>query len=405
MRTTSRLIHTITVRIDAPASSSDVSAAVLWALRAIFKKCKTMWNETKFTKLTGCRYPIVQGPFGGGPSSVRLLSAVSNYGGIGSYGMHQVEPGEMRHLISQMKMATDRPFAVNLWLDDLELTAEEEEREIQKGLELLGHYFQDLGLQLPERPSRFLPKLDDQLEVILETRPPIFSFVYGIPTGTFLDACKARGILTMGTATTPYEAIELEHAGVDCVVASGPEAGGHRGSFLLKPEDSLVGTIALLPQVADAIRIPFIAAGGIADARGIAGAMALGAHGVQIGSAFLACQESDASQLHRSNLLSPMTGDTSLTRAFTGRLARGIRNLMSKDLDEKETTIPSYPIQSWLMAQLRPGAMARNRSDLVALSAGQGAPLIHHTNVADLMEELVREVPNVIARLHGSATA
>ena len=358
-----------------------------------------MWNDTLFSRRVGLKYPIVQGSFGGGPSSVELLAAVSNAGGLGSFGMHLLEPAEIRNTITVAKAATNKPFAVNLWLAQDPEPSVAQREQLQAGRDLLQPYLNALGLEQPDAPGRFLPNLNEQLEAVLEARPPVFSFIYGIPDSDVLERCRARGIITFGTATTADEAVALEAAGVDCVVASGPEAGGHRGSFLKPPEDSLVGMIALVPQVADVIRIPFVAAGGIVDSRGITAALALGAHGVQIGSAFLACDQSNANALHRSLLFSRRSAETVLTRAFTGRLARSMRNGLADNLRSHGANIPAYPIQSWLVGHVKSEALAQDRDDLISLSAGQGSPLIRHRCAIRLMESLVRDVPLQIERL------
>ena len=170
--------------------------------------------------------------------------------------------------------------------------------------ELLRPYFDELRVPMPARPARFGPHYQEQVEALLELRPPVFSFVFGVPAPDVLERCRRAGIATLGAATTPAEAKLLEDAGVDMIVASGFEAGGHRISFLREPEECLTGTMALIPQVADAVKVPVIAAGGIADGRGIAAALKLGAAAVQVGTAFLACEESNASPLHRAKLFS-----------------------------------------------------------------------------------------------------
>jgi len=188
------------------------------------------------------------------------------------------------------------------------------------------------------------------------------------------------------------EAIALEQAGVDVIAASGFEAGGHRGSFLQSSEDSLTGTMALVPQVVDAVKLPVVAAGGIGDARGVVAAFALGAEGVQMGTAFLACEESGASALHRKALLSGQAKQTALTRGFTGRLARGIRNRLLDELNQKDVEILPYPLQRALVRHLSIPAEKAGRSDLLPLWAGQSADLSRCTDVCALLDKLVKEV-------------
>ena len=214
-----------------------------------------------------------------------------------------------------------------------------------------------------------------------------------------------KGIVTIGTATTPDEASALQKAGVDAIVASGFEAGGHRGSFLRSAEDSLMGTLSLVPRVVDVVDVPVIAAGGIADARGVIGALAFGADAIQMGTAFLACEESGTSQLHREALRSRQAGHTALTRGFTGRLARGIHNRLMEELNHQGTEILPYPLQRGLVRNLAISAEAAGRADLVPLWAGQSANLSSCSDVSAFLTCLV-ETDSEIAEpvMHWSAT-
>src|SRR5271156_2482939 len=226
-------------------------------------------------------------------------------------------------------------------------------------------HIQALGGTLPAYKPYAPIRFEDQARVLLDAKVPVFSFIYGIPPKEILDECRAQGILTIGAATTPDEAVALEQAGVDVIVASGFEAGGHRGSFLRPSEDSLTGTMALVPQVVDAVRLPVVAAGAIGDARGIMAAFALGAEGVQMGTAFLACEESGANPYHRAALLSDHAKQTALTRGFTGRLARGIRNRLVDELNQKDAEILPYPLQRALVRHLSIPAEKAGRPELL----------------------------------------
>ena len=230
---------------------------------------------------------------------------------------------------------------------------------------------------------------EDQVRVLLDKKVPVFSFIYGIPPREILDEARKQGIVTIGTATTSDEAVAIEQAGVDVVVASGFEAGGHRGSFLRSSEESLTGTISLVPQTVDSVKIPVVAAGGIADARGIAAAFKLGAEGVQMGTVFLACKESGAHPLHREAILSGKAGHTALTRGFTGRLARGIENNLLRTLNRPDTEILPYPLQRALMRNLALPAQKAGRLDLLALWAGQSTNLARCPGVNELLQSLV----------------
>jgi nitronate monooxygenase len=252
--------------------------------------------------------------------------------------------------------------------------------------------------EVPSRPARFTPSYAEQIEAVLEAKPAVFSFVFGVPTPEVIARCRELGIMTVGTATSVEEAQAIERAGANAVVASGFEAGGHRISFLRAAEEGLMGTLSLVPMVADAVRIPVIAAGGIADGRGVAAALCLGAQAVQIGTAFLACDESAAPEIHREALRSARARDTALTRAFTGRLARGIRNSFIEAMRVHERELPPYPVQAWLTGRYKQAAIERERSDLLPLWSGQSASLIRHRNARELFGALVKETEHVLAR-------
>src|SRR6202042_1231159 len=262
----------------------------------------------------------------------------------------------------------------------------------------LPRHWGSLGATLPQfspyEPLRF----EDQARVLLDAKVPVFSFIYGIPPKEILEECHRQGIVTIGTATTPDEAVALERAGVDVVVASGFEAGGHRGSFLGAAEDSLTGTISLVPQVVDAVEIPVVAAGGIADARGIVAAFALGAEGVQMGTVFLAAEESGASALHREAILSGGAAHTALTRGFTGRLARGIHNELMQEMNRPGTEILPYPLQRGLMRSLAIPAQKAGNAELLALWAGQSANLARRASADELLRSLVDGVAEKLNR-------
>ena len=252
-----------------------------------------------------------------------------------------------------------------------------------------------MKVEVPEMPTNFGSKYEDQIQALLKAKPPVFSFVYGIPSKEIIAECKNLNIKTMGTATTVEEAIALEKAGVDVVVATGFEAGGHRVSFLRSAQESLMGTFSLTPQVADNLKIPFVAAGGIADGRGIAAALTLGADGVQIGTAFLATKQSNASDLHKQKIFSEDAKYTTLTKAFTGRLARGIHSKIALETKGFEKDFAPYPMQTLFMSKLRMEAIKQNRSDLFTFWAGQSSPLLKHHDSEKLFLDLVKQTEEI----------
>jgi nitronate monooxygenase len=350
------------------------------------------WKSSAVAQRLGLTAPIVQGPFGSGLSAVDLVVAVAESGLLGSFGVHHLDGAGIVDIASRIRARTAGPFALNLWIPLHDSEAPQlSDAQYLVARELLQPYFNELDITPPPRPASFGPNYEEQVEAVLECRPAVFSFVYGVLSADILERCRALGITTLGAATTVAEAKLLEYAGVDFIVATGFEAGGHRVSFLQEPESCLTGTLSLIPQIVDAVKIPVIAAGGIADGRGIAAAMMLGAQGVQIGTAFLACEESSASQLHRDKLFSPDATQTVLTRAFTGRLARGIRNHMINAMQPHAASFAQYPVQAWLMAQLKQAAIAANRSDLLPLWSGQSAPLLKHRRARDLCADLIAQ--------------
>ena len=353
---------------------------------------RASWKQNRLTALLGIDYPIIQGPLGG-LSSQRLAAAVSNFGGLGSFGAHSLAPEAIKERgradpCSHAQAVCHEPLGVDggRWRPFVGRGG------LPRSLEPLATHLAALRCAFPAYTPYAPLSFEDQARVLLDAKVPVMSFIFGIPPAEILRECRASGIVTIGTATTPDEAAALEEAGVDAIAASGFEAGGHRGSFLRRSEDSLMGTLSLVPQVVDAVDVPVIAAGGIADARGVVAALALGAEGVQMGTAFLACEDSGASRLHRKALRETKAGHTGLTRGFTGRLARGIHNRLMADLNREGTPILPYPLQRALVRNLSVAAEAAGRADLLPLWSGQSAPLSTNPDAQGLLHSLVEEV-------------
>jgi nitronate monooxygenase len=325
-----------------------------------------------------------------------LTAAVSNFGGLGSFGAHSLVPGAIKDVISEIRSLTSKPFAMNLWVsmeDEGARTADE--NAFNRSLVPLVADLAALGAPRPTYKPYSPKRFEDQVRVLLDANVPAFSFIFGIPAREILEECRAKGIVTIGTATTPDEAAALQEAGVNAIAASGFEAGGHRGSFLRPAEDSLTGTLSLVPQVVDVVDLPVIAAGGIGDARGVIASLALGAEAVQMGTVFLACEESGASRLHRDRLRRRNAGHTDLTKGFTGRLARAIHNRVMEDLNRNGTEILPYPLQRELVKNLTIAAEAAGRADLVPMWAGQSANLSPCTEVSAFLTSLVEEISEI----------
>ena len=353
------------------------------------------WNENRLTARLGIDYPVIQGPLGG-LSSQKLTAAVSNFGGLGSFGAHGLAPEAIKDIIGEIRSLTSKPFAMNLWVSmEDEGARTSDEVAFNLALDTLAAHLDALGAPRPKYKPYSPLRFEDQARALLDAKVPVFSFIVGIPPREILDECRTKGIVTIGGATTPEEAAALNDAGVDAIVAFGFEAGGHRGSFLRAAEDSLTGTFSLVPQITGMVNVPVIAAGGIADARGVIAALALGAEAVQMGTVFLACEESGASLLHRQALRGKKAGHTALTRGFTGRLARGIHNRLLEELNQEGTAILPYPLQRGLVRNLSIAAEAAGRADLLPLWAGQSANLSACTDSSAFLRSLVEEVSEI----------
>jgi len=353
------------------------------------------WNQNRLTAKLGIEYPIIQGPLGG-LSSQKLAAEVSKCGGLGSFGAHSLPPDAIKDVIAEIRSLTSKPFAMNLWVSmEDEGARTSDESAFNRSLAPLAGHLAELGAPRPIYKSYSPIRFEDQARVLLDAKVPVFSFIFGIPPRDILEECRAKKIFTIGTATTPEEAAALRDAGVDALAASGFEAGGHRGSFLRAADDSLTGTLSLVPQIVDIVDVPVIAAGGIGDARGLIAALALGAEGVQMGTVFLSCEESGASRLHRKALLGKNAGHTGLTKGFTGRLARGIHNRLMEELNRKGVEILPYPLQRGLVRNLSIAAEAAGQSDLMPLWAGQSANLSVCTNVPAFLNALIAEISEI----------
>ena len=365
-----------------------------------------MWMDTAFTRRFGLAMPIVQGPFGGGLSTPALAAAVSKAGGLGSYGGNMLEPDRVAAVAGQIRaLAGDKPFAMNFWADP-PVEPRPGDAVIARTLELLAPFYRELGLAVPAAlPERCAPDHEAQVEAALRAGVPVLSFVFGVPSQDLLRACRERGVCVIGTATTVDEARALDAAQVDAIVATGFEAGGHRASFLRSAEESLTGTMALVPAVVDAVRAPVIAAGGIADGRGVAAALALGAKGVQIGTAFLACEESGAPALHREALFAAGANDTVLTRVISGRLARALGNRFIAEMAPHAGELAGYPALNWLTGSMRRTAAQQDVAPLMSMQFGQATPLVSHRSAQALMDSLIEETAAVIDRMSSQRPA
>jgi nitronate monooxygenase len=339
-------------------------------------------------ELFGIRLPVIQAPMAGWQGS-ELAIAVSNAGGLGSLPCAPLTPEAMRLELQAIRAGTDRPFNVNFFCHTP--PAADGKRETA-WRELLAPYFREHGIDPRESSAGATrtPFNAAAADVLEHFKPAVVSFHFGLPSPQLIARVRSWGSKVLSSATTVEEAVWLEQQGVDAIIAQGVEAGGHRGIFLSKDLTTQVGTFALLPQVVKAVGVPVVAAGGIADAAGVAAAMSLGAAGVQLGTAYLLCPEAKTSAVHRTALKSKGAVHTALTNVFSGRPARGIMNRLMAELGPINDAAPAFPLAADALAPLRKKAESAGSGDFSPLWAGQNVSGCREISAAALTHALVR---------------
>lgn len=335
------------------------------------------------------QHPIILAPMAGGPGTPELAAAVSNAGGLGSFGAAYLATEDITAAIARIRGLTDRLFAVNLFAGGRDTGRAVDATRM---LRLIGEVHMRLGLPAPVLPAFPPDTFEDELEAVLAARPAAFSFTFGVPRPEVMARLRALGIVTLGTATTLEEARVLEGAGVDAIVAQGAEAGAHRGTFAGPFADAMVPTAALVSAVRAATALPVVGSGGVMDGSDIAALLALGASAVQMGTAFLACPESRVPDPYRRALLSVGDDATVITRAFSGRPARGIANTFTRLLAAHEADLLPFPQQNALTRPLRAAAAQQDDPEFLALWAGTGVSRIRALPAAELVERLAEEL-------------
>ncbi len=356
-----------------------------------------MWPRNDLQRLLGIDHPILQAPMAGA-SGAALATAVSEAGGLGAIGSATLPVNAIREQSEAVRARTNRPFNLNFFVHkDPPPDGKPGPRMRRRLAEL--YAAEKLGD--PPPPSNPRPAFNrETLELILDLRPPVVSFHFGLPEDKALNKIKKMGSVILASATTVAEARWLADHGCDIIIAQGIEAGGHRGTFLKTLDTGSVGTVALVPQIVDAVDLPVIAAGGIADGRGIAAAFALGAAGVQIGTAFLSCPESTIDSIYRERLTAATDDGTRVTKAISGRPARAIRNFIVEELADVEHEAAPFPVQLSQTAPLKAKGLEDGRGDYHAMWAGQAAALaVAPLSAAERVRALVADTQSVLDEL------
>ena len=334
----------------------------------------------------GVRWPIILAPMGGGSGTPELAAAVANAGGLGSLSGGYLTPQQIKETTAKVRQLTTQPININLFVLDFPPPP----TDIAAAVKMLEPFHQELGIDPPALPPR-PPSYDEQVRAVLELEPAIFSFTFGVPSREIIDAFHARGAKVIGTATTVTEGKILQEAGVDAIVAQGSEAGAHRGTFNHPFEEAMVSIMSLVPQLVATVSIPVIASGGIMNGAGIRAAFELGARGVQLGTAFLVCPEAGTPECYKKAIQTAGDHTTSITRAFSGRPARGIRNRFLIAGEQHPEALLQYPWQNGLTQKMRRAASQANNPEMLSLWAGQSARMARPMPAGELVKLLVKE--------------
>lgn len=355
-----------------------------------------MPSRSALLQRLGVEHAIIQAPMAGGATTAELVAAVCQAGAVGFLGAAYSSPDAIRQAAMDVRSLTDRPFGINLFAPQPE---PQPAGHPGRMVELLASAHAELGIEPPSVPAPGGIDFADQLEAVLETDAPVFSFTFGLlPPGAIEDLHR-RGRFVIGTATTVDEAVALEEGGVDAVVAQGSEAGAHRGTFGASSFDTaMIGTMALVPQVVDAVGVPVIAAGGIMDGRGVAAALTLGAEGAQMGTAFLTSDEAGVPRAYKQAILDAREDQTRVTRAFSGRPARGIVNRLMTDIDAEPRAILPFPLQNAMTRPARNEAAHQGRAEFLSLWAGQGVRMARRLPAGELVKLMANETARALER-------
>lgn len=334
-------------------------------------------------------HPIIQGPTAGGQNTPAQVAAVSNAGALGSLAGSLLSPDVLRTQVAQIRALTDKPFCLNFFVQNM---PNPDPAEVQQAVERLKPIWSSLGWDALPMPAKWCEDFAAQFETLIELRPAVASFTFGILSAAQIARLHEAGIAVIGTITHVEEALAWQSRGADAVIASGVESGGHRGTFIGAQTDATLSTFDLLPKVVAAVTIPVIAAGGIMDGADIKRALDLGAQAVQMGTAFLVCDESGIGAAYKQRLLNAGGQATRLTRTFSGRYARGLENRFMTEMAACEAQLPAYPIQNALTGPIRAEAAKRGDTELMSLWCGTGVTRARPMPAAELVRTLLAEI-------------
>jgi nitronate monooxygenase len=373
----------VAVSINGPPLASNEARAQGTASRP------GSWPNRRLLDLVRVDHPIIQAPMGGGHISLDMPVAVCGSGGLGSFPCSSLTSAQLRDVVAKIRAKMGaKSLNLNFFCHVTQRDAAVEAAWLKR----LASYYTELGVNPPQFPTNTRPPFNAEMcDVVAELRPEVVSFHFGLPEKSLVDRLKAAGSVILSTATTVTEARWLQEHGVDAVIAQGIEAGGHRGMFLTNDSASQLGTLVLVPQVVDAVKVPVIAAGGIADGRGIAAALALGASAVQMGTAYLLCPEATISALHRAAIKSAKDKFGAISNVLTGRPARVLVNRIVREVGPLAADVPSFPLGAVALEPLRTKAESQGSDDFSGLYAGEAAALCRELPAAELTLKLAAE--------------
>jgi len=335
-----------------------------------------------------CAYPIIQAPMAGGATTAELVAAVSNAGALGSLAAPLLTPLAIIEQAEHIRRLTDKPFAINLFVQS---RPQIDVAKVEAAKQLLQPVCEALGLSALPTPTRWCEDFEAQLDALITAKPAVASFTFDVLHGSQIQRLHEAGILVVGTATNLQEAIVWQAIGADAICLQGTEAGGHRGTFIGRQEDSTLSTMDLLAACQPHLQVPVIVAGGIMDGQDMAAALAAGADWVQMGTAFLSCKESGIHAAYKQRLFNATTDTTRQTRAFSGRIARGLDNRFIQMMAEVAEQVPAYPVQNALTGAIRSAAAKDEQTEFMSLWCGQGVARVRDLGAAELVQALVTE--------------